>query len=75
MKEQRIKIEISHEGKITADAEEALARLAVEISRLESEVAAAPSRGPELESALRLAEVERDRVQAEVDAYWTGVQA
>ncbi|MFN7263805.1 MAG: AAA family ATPase, partial [Phenylobacterium sp.] len=71
----RIDADRARETQIPAAAEAALARLAAALSRQEAAGAAAPSRGPELESALRLAEVERDRVQAEVEALAAQVAA
>ena len=62
----RIDVDRAREEVITGDAEGAMARLAEEIAGLEGEIAAAPERGPQLETAWTLAEAERARTEAEV---------
>ena len=63
----RIDADRAREEHITHDAETALGRLKVEIALLESEIAAAPERLPELESAWMAAESQRAKAEAEVE--------
>jgi chromosome segregation protein len=63
---RRIDADRAREEVITGDAETALARLGEEIAGLEARIAAAPERGPELETAWKIAEAERARTEAEV---------
>ena len=62
----RIDTDRAREEIIVEDARGALERLEHDIARLEAEIAAAPERAPQLESAWKLAEAERARTEAEV---------
>ncbi len=64
----RIARDIERERQVAADAQGALARLAVDIVQIESEIAAAPERAPELEAAFRLADTERARLDDALEA-------
>ncbi len=63
---RRIDTDRAREEIIVEDARAALARLNEEIAALESEIAAAPERMPELEAAWKIAEADRARTDAEV---------
>ena len=63
---RRIDSDRAREEIIVEDARTALERLIQESTRLESEIAAAPERTPQLEAAWKLAESERARTEAEV---------
>jgi chromosome segregation protein len=63
----RIDADRAREEHITQDAETALGRLKVEIGLLDSEIAAAPERLPELETAWMTAESLRAKAEAEVE--------
>jgi chromosome segregation protein len=63
----RIDADGAREAHIVEDAETALAKLKVEIGLLESEIAAAPERLPELESLWMDAETARAKAEAEVE--------
>jgi len=63
---RRIDADRAREEIIVEDARGAIERLAQESARLAAEIAAAPERAPQLESAWKLAESERARTEAEV---------
>ena len=63
---RRIDADRAREEIIVEDARGAIERLAQESARLAAEIAAAPQRAPELESAWKLAESERARTEAEM---------
>lgn len=64
---ERIDGDRAREAHITEDAEVALKRLAEDLSALQAQIAAAPERGPELESVARQAEQARAAADAEVE--------
>ncbi|MEW5684484.1 MAG: chromosome segregation protein SMC [Pseudomonadota bacterium] len=64
---ERIDADRAREAHITEDAEVALKRLVEDLAALQSQIAAAPERGPELEAAARAAEVARAAADAEVE--------
>jgi chromosome segregation protein len=64
---ERIDADRAREAHITEDAEVALKRLADDLEALQAQIAAAPERGPELESAARAAETARAAADAEVE--------
>ena len=63
----RIAADAEREEGMAADARRELDRLDHELDRLKAEIAAAPERGPELDTALRLAEDARKAADAEVE--------
>ncbi|MCV0413937.1 MAG: chromosome segregation protein SMC [Brevundimonas sp.] len=63
----RIAADAEREEGMAADARRELDRLDHELGRLKAEIAAAPERGPELDTALRLAEDARKAADAEVE--------
>ena len=64
----RIGADMAREAQIVEDAGRALARLDVEIAEVETEIAAAPSRLPELKAAAEAAEAARAQAEAAVEA-------
>jgi len=64
----RIDVDRAREAQIVEDAEHALAGLAEELAALETAVAGAPTRIPELEAAARAAEEARAEADADVEA-------
>ncbi|PZU56138.1 MAG: chromosome segregation protein SMC, partial [Brevundimonas sp.] len=63
----RIAADAEREEGMAADARRELDRLDHELDRLKAEIAAAPERGPELDTALQLAEDARKAADAEVE--------
>jgi chromosome segregation protein len=64
----RIDADAAREAQIVEDAGRALGRIAAETADLETEIAAAPTRLPELREASALAEAARARAEAAVEA-------
>ncbi|MGA0608151.1 chromosome segregation protein SMC [Phenylobacterium sp. VNQ135] len=64
---ERIDSDQARETHIVEDAEIALKRLAEDLSTIEAAIAAAPERGPELETAARAAESARAAAEADVE--------
>ncbi|MBS0410409.1 MAG: AAA family ATPase, partial [Proteobacteria bacterium] len=63
----RIGADMAREAQIVEDAGRALARLDIEIAEVETEIAAAPSRLPELKAAAETAEAARAQAEAAVE--------
>ncbi len=63
----RIAADIEREGGMADDAAAELGRIAEALAAVEAEIAAAPARGPELETALAAAEDARRAADAEVE--------
>ncbi|WP_374599541.1 chromosome segregation protein SMC [Brevundimonas sp.] len=63
----RIAADIEREGRMADDAAAELSRIAEALAAVEAEIAAAPARGPELETALAVAEDARRAADAEVE--------
>jgi chromosome segregation protein len=72
---ERIEADAAREAQIVEDAGRALARLDLEIVEVETEIAAAPERLPELQAAARDAEAARAAAEAAVEALATRLAA
>ncbi|NEX93489.1 AAA family ATPase, partial [Caulobacter sp. 17J65-9] len=71
----RIDADAEREGRLVEDAKGQLDRLNAEIVALETEIAAAPERGPELEAAWRAASTARNEIEAQVEQLATRLAA
>ncbi|PZQ53288.1 MAG: chromosome segregation protein SMC, partial [Phenylobacterium zucineum] len=71
----RIDADEAREAQVRDDAAGALDRLGAELAQIESEIAAAPHRGPELQAAATKAEEARAAADAQVEALATRLAA